>query len=76
MIREAFATAAAGLVVGIPCAFVSGRLVASSLTLVGSHDALAFGGAIGLIFAIAGLSVLIPLRRASQITPLEALSSQ
>jgi predicted permease len=76
VIREAFATAAAGLAVGIPCAFVSGRLVASSLTLVGSHDALAFGGAIGLIFAIAGLSVLIPLRRASQITPLEALSSQ
>jgi predicted permease len=76
VIREAFATAAAGLVVGIPCAFLSGRLVASSLTLVGSHDALAFGGAIGLILAISVLSVLIPLRRASRITPLEALGSQ
>ena len=76
VIREAFATAAAGLVVGIPCAFLSGRLVASSLTLVGSHDALAFGGAIGLILAISALSVLIPLRRASRITPLEALGSQ
>jgi ABC-type antimicrobial peptide transport system permease subunit len=67
--------AAAGLVVGIPCAFLSGRLVASSLTLVGSHDALAFGGAIGLILAISALSVLIPLHRASRITPLEALNS-
>ena len=76
VIREAFATAAAGLVVGIPCAFLSGRLVASSLTLVGSHDALAFGGAIALILAISALSVLIPLRRASRITPLEALGSQ
>lgn len=76
VIREAFVTAAAGLVVGIPCAFVSGRLIASSLTLVGSHDALAFGGAIGLILAISVLSVLIPLRRASRISPLEALGSQ
>lgn len=76
VIREAFATAAAGLAVGIPCAFLSGRLLASSLTLVGSHDALAFGGAIGLILAISALSVLIPLRRASRITPLEALGSQ
>jgi len=76
VIREAFATVAVGLVMGIPCAFISGRLVASSLTLVGSHDALAFGGAIGLILGICALSVLIPLRRASRVTPLEALSSQ
>ncbi len=76
VIREAFATAAAGLVVGVPLAFVSGRLVASSLTLVGSHDALAFGAAIALVLAISALSVLIPARRASHITPVEALGSQ
>src|SRR5579864_9011953 len=75
VIREAFATAAAGLVVGVPLAFVSGRLVASSLTLVGPHDALAFGAAIALILAISALSVLIPVRRASHITPVEALGS-
>lgn len=76
VIREAFVTAAAGVAVGIPCAFVSGRLIASSLTLVGSHDALAFGAAIALILAVAVLSVLIPLQRASRITPVEALGSQ
>jgi predicted permease len=76
VIREAFVTAAAGLVVGVPVAFVSGRLIASSLTLVGSHDALAFGAGIGLTVAITVLSVLIPLRRAGRITPLEALGSQ
>ena len=75
VIREAFGTAAAGLVLGVPFAFVSGRLIASSLTLVGSHDALAFGGAIALILAISALSILIPLRRASRVTPLEALGS-
>jgi ABC-type antimicrobial peptide transport system permease subunit len=76
VIREALVIAAAGLVVGVPCAFVTGRLVASSLTLVGSHDALAFGAAIALILAVTMLSVLIPLRRASRVTPVEALGSQ
>jgi predicted permease len=76
VIREALVTAAAGLVLGVPFAFASGRLIASSLTLVGSHDALAFGAAIALILTISALSVLIPLRRASRITPVEALGSQ
>ncbi len=76
VLREACVTAAAGLFVGIPCAFVSGRLFASSLTLVGSHDALAFGAAIALVLAISVFSVLIPLRRASRITPVEALGTQ
>jgi ABC-type antimicrobial peptide transport system permease subunit len=43
---------------------------------VGAHDALAFGAAIALILAVTMLSVLIPLRRASQVTPVEALGSQ
>jgi len=76
VIGEALVTAAAGLVLGVPFAFGSGRLIAGSLTLVGSHDALAFGAAIALVLAICVLSVLIPLRRASRITPVEALGSQ
>jgi predicted permease len=76
VIREALVTAAAGLVVGVPCALVSGRLAVSSLTLVGSHDALALGAAIALILAVTVLSVLMPLRRASHVTPVEALASQ
>ncbi len=76
VIREAFVTAAAGLAVGVPCAFFSGRLIASTLTLVGPHDVLAFGAAIALILALTVLSVLMPLRRASHVTPVEALGSQ
>ena len=76
VMREALVTAAAGLVVGVPCAFVSGRLVARSLSLAGSNDALAFGAAIALILAVTVLSVLIPLRRASHVTPVVALGSQ
>lgn len=73
---DALVTAAAGLVVGLPCAFVAGRMVASSLTLAGSNDALAFGAATALILAVTVLSVLIPLRRAARVTPVEALGSQ
>jgi ABC-type antimicrobial peptide transport system permease subunit len=53
---------------------VAGRLVVRSLTQAGSHDALAFAAAIALILVVTVLSVLIPLRRASRVTPLEALA--
>ena len=75
VIREALGTAAAGLVVGLPCAFVAGRLIASSLTQAGAQDALAFGAAIALILVVTILSALIPLRRASRVTPVEALTT-
>ena len=74
--RDAMVTSAAGLVVGLPCAFVTGRLVDRSLSLAGSGDALAFGAAIALILAVTLLSVLIPLRRAGRVTPVEAMGSR
>lgn len=73
---RALVTAAAGLVVGLPCAFVSGRLIASTLTLVGPYDALAFGAAIALVLVVTVLSLPVPLHRAIHVTPLEALGSQ
>jgi predicted permease len=76
VIREALVTAVAGLSVGIPCAFACGQLLAGSLTLVESHDAFAFTATITLILAISALAVLIPLRRATRVTPLQALGSQ
>jgi hypothetical protein len=76
VIRQALVAAAAGLLVGIPCAFLAGRLVVNTLGLAGSHDAVAFGAAIALIVAVTMLSVLVPLRRAGRITPAQALASQ
>ena len=75
VVREALVTAAAGLAVGVPCAFLSGRLIASSLTLAGPHEAIAFGAALTLLLVVTVLSVLAPLRRASQVTPIEALGN-
>jgi ABC-type lipoprotein release transport system permease subunit len=55
---------------------MSGRVIASSLTLAESHDALAFIAAIALIVVVSVLSALIPVRRASRITPVAALASE
>jgi predicted permease len=74
VIREACATAAAGLAAGIPCALVSGRVIAGTLTLVGPYDIFAFGAAIALILVVTVMSVLIPVRRASRVSPFEALA--
>lgn len=74
VIREACVTAAAGLAVGVPCAFVSGRVIAGTLTLVSPYDIFAFAAAIALIFVVTVMSVLIPARRASRVTPFEALA--
>jgi hypothetical protein len=75
VIRQALASAGAGLVVGVPCAFVCGRLAVRSLALAQSGDAVAVGGAVALILVITVLSVLIPLRRARYVNPVEALGS-
>jgi ABC-type antimicrobial peptide transport system permease subunit len=76
VIREALVTAAAGLVVGLPCAFFSGRIIAATLTIIGSNELLAFGAAIALILTVTVLSLLVPLRRATHVTPVEALGTQ
>ena len=74
VVREAAVTTAIGLALGIPCALLSGHVIASSLTLVGSHDAFGFLAAIALVLGITLGSMTLPLRRASRVTPMEALS--
>ena len=75
VIREAFVTTVIGLAIGIPCALVSDGLIASITTLVGPRAPLAYGAALTLTLALGALSVLVPLRRAGQVTPVEALNS-
>jgi hypothetical protein len=75
VIREGLVTASAGLVVGSLCAYFSGQVIATSLTLVGSRDATAFGAATALVLLVTALSVVIPIRRATRVTPVEALLS-
>ena len=76
VMREVFVTAATGLAIGIPCALVSDGLIATVTSLVGPRDPLAYCAAIILILGLCALSVLIPLRTASRVTPVEALSRQ
>jgi predicted permease len=75
VIRDALRTAATGLVIGLPLAFATSRLIASSVTMVGSHDLTAFAVAVALTLTTAALSVLMPVRRASRISPMRALTT-
>ena len=75
VMREALVTAGAGLVAGLLCAFVFARFVARVLTIAAPIDAVAFAAAIALILVVTVLSVLIPLRRASRVTPAKALAN-
>jgi ABC-type antimicrobial peptide transport system permease subunit len=75
VIREALVIVGAGLMAGVPCALASGRLLASSLTLAGPHDAQWFAAAVAPMLLVTVLSVLIPLRRAGRVSPVEALGS-
>lgn len=68
--------AVSGLAVGLPVAFLAGRLLATSLTLVSPHDALAFVAATAVVLAVVIVSAWIPLRRATAVAPSEAMNRQ
>jgi ABC-type antimicrobial peptide transport system permease subunit len=65
-----------GLVIGIPCALLAGRLAASQLYGVSAHDPWAFAGAAALLAICALLAGVIPARRAATIEPMKALRTE
>src|SRR5213079_3064876 len=62
-----------GLAIGIASAFALGRLIASQLYDVSSHNPALLGGATVLLAAIALLACLLPARRAAHVDPMVAL---
>ncbi|MGB7623304.1 MAG: ABC transporter permease [Terriglobia bacterium] len=63
----------AGIAVGLPCALLGTRLVASMLYGLGSTDPLTIVGVILLMAFVAFLACCIPARRAIKVDPLVAL---
>jgi len=55
---------------------VLGRLIASLLYGVGSHDAATFAGVIVLLLAAAFLACWLPARRAARVDPVIALHAE
>jgi putative ABC transport system permease protein len=73
VLRQGLTLAVIGLGIGLPCAFVATRVLASLLFDVGTHDPVAFGGATVLLLVVALVACAAPAIRASRVDPMTAL---
>ena len=73
VVRQGFAIALSGGLVGLLAALALNRLIASLLFGVGGTDVATFTSAILLLFAVAVLATYLPARRATRIDPAESL---
>lgn len=76
VLRDALLLIGIGLAAGIPAELASGRLLASQLYEVKSHDPLILTGAVVVLVLCAFLAGLIPARRAAGIEPMQALRTE
>jgi predicted permease len=73
ILREAFILVAAGLIIGVPLAFLAARAMSTLLFGVAPTDAVANGSAIAALVLIATVAAYLPARRASRVDPMLAL---
>lgn len=73
VVRHGFTLALAGIGVGLAAAFALTHLLASMLYRTGGHDPLTFMAAPLIFLAIAVIASYIPARRATRVSPIEAL---
>jgi predicted permease len=73
ILREALLMVLAGLVVGIPAALATARLMRSQLYGLGPYDPMTLLFAVGLMTGIAVLACYLPATRAMRIDPMAAL---
>jgi len=76
VLRGALLQLGIGLAIGIPVALAGGRLLASQLYGVKSHDPLILGLASSVLGACALCAGFVPARRAASIDPMQALRTQ
>lgn len=73
ILRDAAVMVGAGLIIGLPSVWVLGRLIESQLFGVGPMDAATIGAASVLVSLVAIGASALPARRATDVTPVEAL---
>ena len=73
MLKQATVSAALGLLIGIPGAIASTRLLTSYVFGITPTDPITFAVLTALLVSVALLACLIPARRASRVDPLVAL---
>ena len=72
-LREGILLVGSGLLLGVPLAFVSGRIAQSLIYGLSAQDAFTFVGATGLLLVAAGAAAVIPAWRAARLNAVAAL---
>lgn len=75
VIREGVVLAIGGVVIGLAAAFVATQALTRLLFGVSAHDPLTFIGAPVILTVVAVVASYLPARRATRVSPLEALRS-
>jgi predicted permease len=73
VVGEGMVLAGAGILVGLAAALVTGRLVAGMLVSVSGTDPVVFTGAPLFLAGVAFLASYLPARRATRVSPVQAL---
>ena len=76
VVQQGLTLAGAGLVVGLAAAMALTRLLESQLYRVSPVDPAAYGVAVALLMASAGVAAWLPARRATRVDPAVALRSE
>ena len=76
IVRESLFLIGAGLVVGLPLAWFTSRLMASMLFRLSPHDSFSLVAAGLGMLAVSLMAALIPARRAASIEPMQALRAE
>jgi ABC-type antimicrobial peptide transport system permease subunit len=76
VLREGLLLVAAGIVIGIPIALASGRLLHSFLFGLNSTDPLSLIAVVLALGTVAAAAGFIPARRAAKVEPMVALRNE
>jgi ABC-type antimicrobial peptide transport system permease subunit len=76
IVREALLLVLIGGAVGLPLAFLAARAVSSLLYGTAPSDPVAYGTAVAILVAVAGIAAYMPARRASRLDPMVALRTE
>jgi hypothetical protein len=73
ILRSALVQVGAGLAIGLPAAFIMGRVLQARLFDVTPYDPLVICGGLALLACFAGIAALLPAGRAARMDPCRAL---
>ena len=76
VVGQGMRLAAVGVAIGVAAALVLGRLFASLLYDVGTHDAATFFGVVVVLLGSAALACWVPARRVARVDPVVALHAE